>query len=59
MSRAGRDYRVHVDRERLERVSPDKVDQQLGSLSAVRYLLEHESVWIGVTTTGGEIITRL
>jgi hypothetical protein len=58
MSRAGRDYRVHVDREWLERVSPDKVDQQLESLSAVQYLLEHGSMWIGVTMTGEGIITH-
>ena len=58
MDRDGLDYRVHLEREWLERRPSHSIDQRLEKLSVARFLLDYPSAWIGGTATGQDTLTQ-
>ncbi len=59
MNLEGVRYDLTVEREWMDLRTDKKTSDRLDQLQVVPFLLENKAAWIGVTTTGQEVITHI
>ena len=59
MNREGIRYDLTVEREWIDLRTDKKTSDRLDQLQVVPFLLENKAAWVGVTTTGQEVITQV
>ncbi len=59
MNSEGRRYDLAVQRQWMDLKSNKTISQRLDTLQVVPFLLENKAAWVGVTTTGQEVITHI
>lgn len=59
MNLEGVRYDLTVEREWIDLRTDKKTSDRLDQLQVVPFLLENKAAWIGVTTTGQEVITHV
>lgn len=59
MQSGGQTYELRMQREWLERLTQATIDARLDSLQLIPFLQANQSAWVGVTTTGEEVVTHI